>query len=432
MVIHQTEALVAIDVNSGRATRERNIEQTALRTNIEAAEEAARQFRLRDLAGLIVLDFIDMEEMKNNRKVEKALKDAIKHDRARIQLGRISNFGLLEMSRQRRRSGIVDGTTQACPTCAGAGVIRSAEMAALRILRAVEGEAVAGKAGVLSVHASLDVTVYVLNHHRDWLKRIEESNGVTIQLIPDTGRTGDDYTLEKAGVPKERIETAAIIQADQTELVEIEDAPEVVEAAEESDSEERDGDRKKRRRRRRRKDGPRDHSADAGAEAQPISNSDDNGDSENRPQKAQRAEGDVRNEDSEDEQSRKRRRRGRRGGRRNRRTREDGSEEHSASNSQESSGDDATESESCAVHSASSDGATESSDFDAVHKSSGNGSHRQDAETKQPAAEPPFVTSEAEAQSPESTATPTDPAEATQPVVEKPRKKGWWSRSSNA
>ncbi|MEQ8749725.1 MAG: ribonuclease E/G, partial [Amphiplicatus sp.] len=170
IVIHQTEALIAIDVNSGKATRERNIELTALKTNAEAAKEAARQCRLRDLAGLIVIDFIDMEEHKNNRTVEKRLKDALKDDRARIQVGRISNFGLLEMSRQRRRSGIVDGTTHSCPTCAGAGVVRTHEMAGLRILRAIESSALTDRSAVIAVKASLEVTLYILNHKRDWLK----------------------------------------------------------------------------------------------------------------------------------------------------------------------------------------------------------------------------------------------------------------------
>ena len=428
IVIHQTEALVAIDVNSGRATRERNIEQTALKTNIEAAYEAARQFRLRDLAGLIVLDFIDMEEMKNNRKVEKALKDAIKHDRARIQLGRISNFGLLEMSRQRRRSGIVDGTTQSCPTCAGAGVIRSAEMAALRILRAVEGEAVSGKAGILSVHASLDVTVYVLNHHRDWLKRIEDSNGVTIQLIPDTERTGDDYTMEKSGVPKERAETAQIIQADQTELIELDDAPETVEA-DGSDTEERDGDRKKRRRRRRRKDSQRDQSSDAQA-ADEKSSDDDNEESGDRAAKEQRADSESRAEDGDDDQTRRRRRRGRRGGRRNRRNRDeqdgnaakDASPETSESDDQpvsEPQEADAAETESPKNVSQAADDAVEKVDV-----SNGNGAGH-DHDVHADASEP----EEAEpASEPES----ADPADSPQPVIDKPRKKGWWRRGSEA
>ena len=430
IVIHQTEALVAIDVNSGRATRERNIEQTALKTNIEAAYEAARQFRLRDLAGLIVLDFIDMEEMKNNRKVEKALKDAIKHDRARIQLGRISNFGLLEMSRQRRRSGIVDGTTQSCPTCTGAGVIRSAEMAALRILRAVEGEAVSGKAGVLSVHASLDVTVYVLNHHRDWLKRIEDSNGVTIQLIPDTDRTGDDYAIEKSGVPKERAETAQIIQADQTELIELDDAPETVEA-ESSDTEERgDGDRKKRRRRRRRKDGQRDQSADAQAADEKPDADDESNESGDRAGKEQRADVESRGEEGDDDQTRRRRRRGRRGGRRNRRSRDeqDGNvAKEASSEASESYGQPTTESQDAsAAESEAPEGHSQPTDDAAekVETSNGNGAdhdHAAHAAESEP--------EEAEQATEPETA---DPADSPQPVIDKPRKKGWWRRGSEA
>ena len=138
LVINQTEALVAIDVNSGRSTREHNIEDTALRTNLEAADEVARQLRLRDLAGLIVVDFIDMEESRNNRAVERRLKDALKNDRARIQVGRISHFGLLEMSRQRIRTGVVEGSTVPCPHCAGAGHVRSTASIALHVLRVLE------------------------------------------------------------------------------------------------------------------------------------------------------------------------------------------------------------------------------------------------------------------------------------------------------
>jgi len=430
IVIHQTEALIAIDVNSGRSTRERNIEQTALKTNIEAAHEAARQFRLRDLAGLIVLDFIDMEEMKNNRKVEKALKDAIKHDRARIQLGRISNFGLLEMSRQRRRSGIVDGTTQACPTCLGAGVIRSAEMAALRILRAVEGEAVSGKVGVLSVHASLDVTVYVLNHHRDWLKRIEDSNGVTIQLIPDTDRTGDDYALEKSGVPRERTDAAQIIRADQTELVDLEEAPEPIETADEGDAEARDGgDRKKRRRRRRRKDGPRGQSDQpADSEARASSGEEDAGDGDDRPAKEQSAGGESRADDSEDEQARKRRRRGRRGGRRNRRNREDGSDDQQAKDatgqaSEETSSAQPDASEQPAI----SDSERPAPQPEQAHNGNGAVNH-------ETADRPDHTETHADQGGEKSGPVQDveDPADAPQPVVDKPRKKGWWSRNSNA
>ncbi|MHA7873575.1 MAG: ribonuclease E/G, partial [Hyphococcus sp.] len=317
IVIHQTEALVAIDVNSGRATRERNIELTALKTNIEAAQEAARQFRLRDLAGLIVLDFIDMEEPKNNRKVEKALKEALKSDRARIQAGRISNFGLLEMSRQRRRSGIVDGTTHACPTCSGAGVVRSHETAALRILRAIEGEAISGKVGRITVRASLDVSLHILNHNREWLERIEDANGVKVEILADSDKAGDAFDLEKSGAPVERKDAAAFVRPDQTEPVEIEE-----ETADEdkaaSEEEQRDGARKRRRRRKRRKDGD-DVSVQDGSE---VRDSGDAGRDEDDAGDAQ-ASGD----DGEEDAPRKKRRRGRRGGRRNRKnTAKDGAE----------------------------------------------------------------------------------------------------------
>ena len=315
IVIHQTEALVAIDVNSGRATRERNIEQTALKTNVEAATEAARQFRLRDLAGLIVIDFIDMEEGRNNRKVEKALKEAMKNDRARVQVGRISSFGLLELSRQRRRSGIVDGTTQTCPTCSGGGAIRSNEIAALRILRAIEGEAISGKVGRITLRASLDVSLHILNHNRDWVKRIEDNNGVVIEILADPDKAGDVHDLEKSGVPSERKVEKTFIRADQTEPVEVEE--EEVEAAPESDAEEkRDSGRKRRRRRR---GGRKDAGGDDRREnAEPENNADGDSDGGDQQEKAARDESED-GEDGEDGKPKKRRR-GRRGGRRNRRS----------------------------------------------------------------------------------------------------------------
>lgn len=313
IVIHQTEALVAIDVNSGRSTRERNIEQTALKTNVEAAEEAARQFRLRDLAGLIVIDFIDMEEPRNNRKVEKALKDAMKNDRARVQLGRISSFGLLELSRQRRRSGIVDGTTQSCPTCAGAGVIRSHEIASLRILRAIEGEAISGKVGRILLRASTDVSLHILNHNRDWINRIEAANGVKIEILADPDKAGDAYDLEKSGTPSEVTGEQAFVRADLTAPPESEDETsdddkESSSQAPHEDSDEQPSGRKRRRRRRGRKDAQSDNRAD---HTQDDADGDEKSASENDEQKA--------DGDKEEDGKRKRRRRGRRGGKRNRR-----------------------------------------------------------------------------------------------------------------
>ncbi len=333
IVINQTEALIAIDVNSGKSTRERNIEQTALRTNLEAADEAARQCRLRDLAGLVVIDFIDMEEGRNNRSVEKRFKDALRADRARIQVGRISTFGLLEMSRQRRRSGIVDGTTHACPTCGGAGAVRSHEMAALRILRSAEHEAGAGEAGLLQVKVAIDVALYILNHKRDWLKRIEENYGVTVEVTADASKAGDNFEIEKTGARKEVLDAPVIVRADTTETIEPDAEVEEIaadDAAEDdarSDAGEERGGRKRRRRRGGRREGRGPEQAarmsgDPQAEEQP---SVDLGDDEPRPRRdddagEQRADGDA------ERGGKRRRRRGRRGGRRNER-RPEGAEE---------------------------------------------------------------------------------------------------------
>ncbi len=326
IVINQTEALIAIDVNSGKSTRERNIEQTALRTNLEAADEAARQCRLRDLAGLIVIDFIDMEEGRNNRAVEKRLKDALRFDRARIQLGRISGFGLLEMSRQRRRSGIVDGTTHMCPTCGGAGNVRSHEMAALRILRSAENEAISSTAGNLQIKAALDVTLYILNHKRDWLRRIETDYGVKVELIADPAKAGDNFEIEKTGARIELEDRPVVVRADMTETIE----PDVEEVEEPVADDEADGDGNqheaakderggRRRRRRRRRDGspirPDEARADEPrANETPSSAESDEGDDD---QPEIRADGEQPKGD--DERPRKRRRRGRRGGRRGKR-----------------------------------------------------------------------------------------------------------------
>jgi ribonuclease E len=196
LVINQTEALVAIDVNSGRATRERNIEATALKTNLEAAEEAARQLRLRDLAGLIVIDFIDMDEGKNNRAVEKVLKDCLARDRARIQVGKISPFGLMEISRQRRRTGILEGTTNLCPHCHGAGRVRSVESSALAALRAVEMEALKG-GGEVTVRTPRDVGLYILNNKREYLTRLLRRNGLFVSIVIDDALSHADHEIER-------------------------------------------------------------------------------------------------------------------------------------------------------------------------------------------------------------------------------------------
>ena len=185
LVINQTEALVSIDINSGKATKEHSIEDTALKTNLEAAEEIARQLRLRDLAGLIVIDFIDMEENKNNRAVERKLKEALKSDRARIQVGRISHFGLLEMSRQRLRQGMLENATRPCPHCYGTGLIRSVSSSALSVLRGIEEALTTNTHPALLVKCNPDVAFYILNEKRDHLTGLEHQYGVSIYIEPD-------------------------------------------------------------------------------------------------------------------------------------------------------------------------------------------------------------------------------------------------------
>ncbi|HST95943.1 MAG TPA: ribonuclease E/G, partial [Microvirga sp.] len=209
LVINPTEALVSIDVNSGRSTREHNIEDTALRTNLEASEEIARQLRLRDLAGLIVIDFIDMEEKRNNRAVEKKLNDCLKNDRARIQVGRISPFGLLEMSRQRIRTGVLESSSVICPHCAGAGSVRSTPSVALQILRAIE-EALIKSAGYnLHVRTRTEVAFYILNQKRIHLRELETRFGVMVTLTADDTLMGAaTYAIER-GEPAVRVEHKA-------------------------------------------------------------------------------------------------------------------------------------------------------------------------------------------------------------------------------
>ncbi len=198
MVMNQTEALVAVDINSGKATREHNIEDTALKTNLEASDEIARQLRLRDLAGLIVIDFIDMEENRNNRSVERRIKEALKNDRARIQVGRISHFGLLEMSRQRLRPGLLEGSSRTCPHCEGRGIVRSVSSCGLSVLRAIEEHLIARKAENLTVKCHREVASYILNEKRDNLLLIETSYGISIFIVPSDEVKGSQAVIERA------------------------------------------------------------------------------------------------------------------------------------------------------------------------------------------------------------------------------------------
>ena len=223
IVINQTEALVAIDVNSGRSTREHNIEDTALRTNLEAADEIARQLRLRDLAGLIVVDFIDMEESRNNRAVERRTKDALKNDRARIQVGRISHFGLLEMSRQRIRTGVLEGSTVVCAHCQGAGVVRSTSSIALHVLRVLEDALIKSATHDIVVRTRTAVALYILNQKRANLRDLERRFGVAISVEADDTLTGANYHAiergEPATGPRHDIEPAPLAQDDFATIV---------------------------------------------------------------------------------------------------------------------------------------------------------------------------------------------------------------------
>jgi ribonuclease E len=275
IVIHQTEALVAIDVNSGRATRDRHIEDTALKVNLEAAEEIARQLRLRDLAGLIVIDFIDMESAKHDALVEKRLKEALKTDRARIQVGRISHFGLLEMSRQRLRPSLTEHSFITCPHCKGLGIVRSPESAALQVLRAIEEEGARRRAGEILVRAAPGVVLHILNRKRDRLMAVERASAMSVLLEPDEAMLAAEFRIERTRAPvAPAAEPAPALRMDYAAEAEAEaeaDSPaEAAEAApgvaaEEGTAEER-GDRRRRRRRRRR--GRRDMPDQAaGAEA---------------------------------------------------------------------------------------------------------------------------------------------------------------------
>ena len=243
LIINPTEALVSIDINSGRSTKEHGIEQTALHTNLEAAREIARQLRLRDMAGLVVIDFIDMEYNSNVRKVEKAMKEALKNDRARIQVGRISGFGLMEMSRQRLRTGVLEATTRACPHCDGTGLVRTASSAGLSALRLIEDEAAKGKGTTIKLAASTEATIYLLNEKRRELMEIEDRYSVTVEVSPEGEDEGAKMSIGSSGPrPAEAPKFEPIVDDDDDD-----DLPVDEETSEEDD----DQPKKKKRRRRR-------------------------------------------------------------------------------------------------------------------------------------------------------------------------------------
>jgi ribonuclease E len=350
IVINQTEALVAIDVNSGRATREHSIEETAHKTNLEAADEVGRQLRLRDLAGLIVIDFIDMEDGRNDRHVEKRLRDAVKNDRARVQIGKISQFGLMEMSRQRLRAGVVAGSTITCPHCGGQGIVRSVESTALRVLRGIEEEGQKGRSAAISVKVTPDVAIYAFNHKRQEIARLEAEYGMMVVFEPDaTILTGNfEVVRTQTRTPDERPRPSVSIEAglsdplaDSADYIEEEETVEdEIEEEEESVAEDREetstsddaqpqqprgesregGDRKRRRRRRGGRDRDRPQTTQEPIPASPAlhterteDGNDDLAEGENDIEGAPRADGQPNGQPGEGERKRRRRRRGRRG-----------------------------------------------------------------------------------------------------------------------
>ena len=312
IVIDQTEALVSIDVNSGRSTREHNIEDTALSTNLEAAEEISRQLRLRDLAGLVVIDFIDMEEKRNNRAVEKRLKDCLKSDRARIQVGRISHFGLMEMSRQRIRTGVLESSMDPCPHCSGTGYVRAAASVALLVLRTVEDHLLKGVTHHVVVKTRTNVALFLLNDKRHHLFELETRFGVHITVKVDDHLEGKHLEIERGEPLEEPVAPTPTVSMLMTDDLDEDYAFE--EAEEEKDREEESSSKKRRRRRRRKKASQSDNQSSdfAGSD----NDSDDDGEDS-----ADEDTSDASSEDDSDGKPKKSRRRGRRGGRRNRRSR---------------------------------------------------------------------------------------------------------------
>jgi len=254
IVIGVTEALVAIDVNSGRATKEGSIEETALKTNLEAADEVARQLRLRDLAGLIVIDFIDMDERKNNSAVEKRMKDRLKTDRARIQVGRISGFGLMEMSRQRLRPGMIEATTQPCQACHGTGLIRSDDNLALSILRQIEEEGTRRRSREVLVRVPVGIANYLMNQKREHVAQIEARYGMSVRIEGDHTLVSPDFSLEKFKTATRVLmaSTGPVVSVDTSIMDQVDDEAEEAEQEEAPAADDAEGKPKRRRRRRRR------------------------------------------------------------------------------------------------------------------------------------------------------------------------------------
>lgn len=452
IVIDQTEALVSIDVNSGKSTREHNIEDTALATNLEASEEISRQLRLRDLAGLVVIDFIDMEEKRNNRSVEKRMKDCLKSDRARIQVGRISHFGLMEMSRQRIRTGVLESSMDPCPHCHGTGHVRASESVALHVLRAIEAHLLGGFTHHLVVRTRTNVALYILNQKRSHISEMEVRFGVGINLTADDTISLDHLVLENGELLDEPVpaaeDTAPVVMEEAHRAEEIE--PQIVEAeVEEEEDPESETPSKKRRKRRRRRRGTRD---EVNVNAEQPSSTENEVSSTEEPQDA--PENDTESvepvqtssetdEKDDEDRPRRSRRRGRRGGRRNKRGRtEDGddiSQESAIKPSDSASADNVKDEPDAPVATSPGTGPIsidikvpeKKSENPVSHSSEGDvsGSNGISVASPQQSRDvEPATSVEPDRKVEPGNVSSTAPVEIEEPV--KPKKKGWWQGRS--
>jgi len=475
IVINQTEALVSIDVNSGRSTREHHIEDTALKTNLEAAEEVARQLRLRDLAGLIVIDFIDMDEKRNNRAVERKMSDCLRQDRARIQVGRISHFGLLEMSRQRIRASVLESSTEPCPTCGGTGHVRSVASVALQLLRSLEEQLMKSGTHNYTVRTRTDVALYVLNHKRGHLRDLEEAFQVTLAVIADSSVNGQQSFVIERGEQVHTTEAAkallaARVAAQPVEVEEFDDEDEFfeeeveaetdnAEAADTETAEARgEGEEGPRRRRRRRGRGRgRGGEGRDAAQASPA-----NGDEAVAGDEAQVESGDDGEEESEaaparaDQENgeRRPRRRGRRGGRRRRGNNENANGDEVVATDNDSDAETAPSFEAHDLSMPSFDApqpeeASETAEPVAEAAADAPQAAARVAEPVAPASEDDkprrstvrekvsfFFNNDASAApepapAPVATPEPSEPQPAAEPAPAAPRRMGWWSRRTS-
>jgi len=415
IVINQTEALVSIDVNSGKATREHNIEDTALKTNLEAAEEIARQLRLRDLAGLIVIDFIDMDERRNNRLVERRLKEALRHDRARIQVGRISHFGLLEMSRQRLRPGMLEGSTKPCPMCQGTGMVRSVESVALDILRSIEDRLITDGVVPLVATTAVDVALYILNQKRAHLNDIQQRYRIPITITADEDMHVSQFVIERAAEGEIAGGAGTVVHMDWAHHQDLPPAPAATPAAAEDEGEQR-GPRSRRRRRRGRRpegaEGQRPPHAHSHAHAEVREPEDDEDETERAVDAVSEEPKGANAKEEGGAQARKGpRRRGRRGGRRGRSGQQPGR----------------APGEGAPVEA----GAATQEDGDSRQNGTGR-KPRSEEPPKKERAKPPHHEAErmfeTVATASEPSAKPAEPHVESQSEPETPRRRGWWQR----